>query len=665
MKETESTDSLQEIASLRQRQAGLEHELSESRALHRELIDSITHLFFARDKDLKLIWANKAYQEYLGKKEEDIIGKSVGEIFGDGPKIKKAEMLYRKVLESGEPFFYREEYEYHGEMRTYEVNIFPSRIGVSVLTRDITDLKKAEQERERLLSEVENERRRLESLMEALPVGVSMTDSQGADVTHNRAFERVWGLPLPETTSVDDYDRYKAWWPETGQRVQPDEWASAQSSRKGETITGQLIEIEGFDGVRRFVDNSAAPIRDSAENIIGSAVVIQDISDLKRAEALARQQQLEIESLYRNAQVGLCMLDRDLRYVRINERLAEINGIPAADHIGKTVREIVPDLADIAEPAFREVIETGVPKIDIEFTGETAAQPGVKRSWLESWLPIFDKDGTVTGLNVVVVETTTLKRIEEELRDTNRGLEATKKMLEDEIEERTVLHELIVQKNQELEGFAFKVSHELKNNLIVIKRMMQMAECDPDFLRNNSPLLVQNSERLIALVERTLELARSGRKIGETQEISLDALVRSLFMQMKPEGVEGELIIREELPDIRGDSRGIEEVFSNLISNSFEHRNPEKEKVVIEVRYKVDKAHVLMLFSDNGTGISKDDLEKVFDPAFTTKKKGGFGFGLAIAKKVVEAHGGSIEAQSKGRGQGAEFIITLPQAQTC
>jgi PAS domain S-box-containing protein len=108
-------------------------------------------------------------------------------------------------------------------------------------------------------------------------------------------------------------------------------------------------------------------------------------------------------------------LDRDLRFLRINERLAEINGIPAADHIGKTVRELLPGLADAAEPGMRRVLETGEPRLNIEIVSEMPDSKGAQRSWLEQWLPIKDSEGRVTGLNIVVEEITDRKQAEEKL----------------------------------------------------------------------------------------------------------------------------------------------------------------------------------------------------------------------------------------------------------
>ena len=82
-----------------------------------------------------------------------------------------------------------------------------------------------------------------------------------------------------------------------------------------------------------------------------------------------------LQALYDRAPMGLAVLDAQLRYVRINERLAEINGLSVAEHLGKTVREIVPDLADTVESIIHHVLKTGEPGVDLEVRGETVAQP--------------------------------------------------------------------------------------------------------------------------------------------------------------------------------------------------------------------------------------------------------------------------------------------------
>jgi PAS domain S-box-containing protein len=157
-----------------------------------------------------------------------------------------------------------------------------------------------------------------------------------------------------------------------------------------------------------------------------------DISERKLAEAellesrsLVQRQLSEIEAIYQTAPIGLAILDRDLRYVRLNHRLAEINGIAVEDHIGRTVREIIPDLADRVEPLFRRVLTTGEPLPDLELSGETTAQPGVERTWIENCYPLKDETGQILGINVVVQEITDRKRAEAELARANGILTAT------------------------------------------------------------------------------------------------------------------------------------------------------------------------------------------------------------------------------------------------
>lgn len=157
------------------------------------------------------------------------------------------------------------------------------------------------------------------------------------------------------------------------------------------------------------------------KQILGTA---QDISARKAAEAALRESEMraqahaaQLASVYDTAHVGLCVLDRDLRFRRVNERLAEINGIPAEQHIGRTVREIVPDIAATAERIAEQIFRTGDPVLGIEISGETKARPGEVRHWVEQWVPIKDYDGNVTHISIVADEITERRRAENALRE--------------------------------------------------------------------------------------------------------------------------------------------------------------------------------------------------------------------------------------------------------
>jgi PAS domain S-box-containing protein len=162
----------------------------------------------------------------------------------------------------------------------------------------------------------------------------------------------------------------------------------------------------------------------------GIAVYFQDVTEQKADRAAfikqaqtAYQQLAEIEAIYASAPIGLCFIDTDLRFVRINDRLAEINGVPAAAHIGKTLREILPQQADDLEPLYREVIATKVPLEQLEVDGTNAAQPGVKRAWLLSLYPLKAEDDRVLGVNVMVHEITDRKASKIEIQRLNQELQ--------------------------------------------------------------------------------------------------------------------------------------------------------------------------------------------------------------------------------------------------
>ncbi len=149
--------------------------------------------------------------------------------------------------------------------------------------------------------------------------------------------------------------------------------------------------------------------------------------------------------VYKDLPVGLCCLDTDLRYFHVNEWLAEINGIPVEEHLGRTIGELIPEVAARVDDQFRQVIDTGEPIIGGIVVAETPAQPGVQRHFEHGYYAIKTDDGEVIGISCVVQDVTV--RVE-----ALEALQRSRDELEQRVEERTSeLQKINASLNQEID----------------------------------------------------------------------------------------------------------------------------------------------------------------------------------------------------------------------
>jgi PAS domain S-box-containing protein len=235
---------------------------------------------------------------------------------------------------------------------------------------DISRLKRTEAELARARNDALSERNRLEAVMDALPIGVAILDAHGGYIKGNEAFEQLRGRPRPRIRSIDDYGTVRAWWTDSGEPVAPDQWASARAAKNGETVVGQLVEIERVDGSRRFVHNSAAPILDASGRVTGCAVAAMDVTERKEAEDALRE-------MDRRKNEFLAMLSHELRnpLAPIRSALYVLeHGAPGGEQarsaqavIGRQVAHlshIVDDLLDVTRVS-RNKIELRRERLDL------------------------------------------------------------------------------------------------------------------------------------------------------------------------------------------------------------------------------------------------------------------------------------------------------------
>jgi PAS domain S-box-containing protein len=246
------------------------------------MFSSIDIMVAYMDGDFNFIRVNRAYAEADERDPDFYAGKNHFVLFPN----EENEAIFKKVLETGEPYFtYAKPFSYaeHPErgVTYWDWSLQPVKepdgtvAGVVLSLVNVTDRLRAE-------GALRTNEALLRTVFETLPVGIWIADKQGAIIHGNPAGQRIWAGA--RYVGIEQFREYKGWWAETGRRIEPDEWGVARAVRKGETSIDEEIEIECFDGSHKIILNSAVPIRNEIQEIVGAFVVNQDITDRKEIQ---------------------------------------------------------------------------------------------------------------------------------------------------------------------------------------------------------------------------------------------------------------------------------------------------------------------------------------------------------------------------------------------
>jgi PAS domain S-box-containing protein len=256
-------------------------------------------------------------------------------------------------------------------------------------------------------------REMLEATLRLIPVPTILVEpATGRIVFANAAADELAGGELPRGEGVD---RYVELFPLTdpgGAAIEPDRYPAVRAAR-GERVERCHVDWHLPGGVRSLlVSAESIPAADDREAFV--LAVFEDVSPLRRAEAEARSAQAVLDAFFAGASVGMAFLDRDLRFQRVNDALAALNGIPAAEHIGRTAAEVLPDGNPRVVAMLRRVLETGEP-VEEDVAGYYATAPAERHHWIVSLYPVRDADGEVVGVGATVTDITA--RVAAERRD--------------------------------------------------------------------------------------------------------------------------------------------------------------------------------------------------------------------------------------------------------
>jgi PAS domain S-box-containing protein len=326
-----------------------------------------------------------------------------------------------------------------------------------------------------------------------------------------------------------------------------------------------------------------------------------------------------------------------------NGALARVYGTTVDDLVGKTDADFNPDAGQVA--AFRrddrQVMTTRREVLLPEEPVRTAT--GEERWFSTVKVPLVNDDGTCDQVLGVATDITERKRAEEALRSADR------------------------QKDQ----FLAMLAHELRNPLAAIASAAQVIRTRlAQGERAERPLEVlerqiRNSARLLDDLLDVSRITRGALHLSKA-EVRLDEIVTSAVEAQRPlvetAGHQLTVSLPEEPVLVDADPTRLEQVISNLLNNAAKY-TPERGRIAVRVERRDGDA--LIRVTDDGVGIAPDLLPRIFDTFVQAEQplartKGGLGLGLALVRRLVEMHAGSVEARSDGVGKGTEFVVRLP-----
>jgi PAS domain S-box-containing protein len=635
-----------------------EAELRETERRFRVAADSAPVLIWTTDDQKRCTWVNRPWLEFVNRPMEDVVGKNWTTDLHAEDRHRCLD-IYDRAAERREKFSM--EYRlrrYDGEYRWLLAHGVPREqdgefIGYIGSCVDITDRRAAEEAMNESRNAERARRQELEVLTQVAPAGIWMSlDPECHEIVGNAAAHAMLRIPFGQNLSRSGAaaaSPSSAVIMQNGAPIPVDELAMRVAGRTGKPVLNQELEFRFPDGSSTWVYGSATPLKDENGNVRGVICVMLDVTERKRAEAALRFSEEQLRLVTDHTSVMIVRVDRDHRYRFVNRTYAARYGRHVDELVGRRLVEIVG----------AATYETSRPHLERALTGKSTQfelfYPDLK-SWGEVvYEPERAADGTILGVIAVIVDITRRKEAEIEMKRARDEAVAASRAKDD---------------------FLAALSHELRTPLSPVLLLASEAAEDESLepaVRKDFETIRKSVELEARLIDDLLDLTRITRDklVLEQQAVDLSGIAQDALATVAADFAAKHIEVSLEIGPgpkwVWGDAVRLQQVFWNVLKNAVKFTSP-FGKVTIHGSGDEATRRVVFTVTDSGIGITPDELARVFE-AFAqgdhaapggSHRFGGLGLGLAISRRVVELHQGTIHATSLGRNHGATFRLELP-----
>jgi PAS domain S-box-containing protein len=528
-----------------------------------------------------------------------------------------------------------------------------------------------------------------QQVIQALPIAIYMCDTDGRITLFNDAAAALWGR-VPEIGKDLWCGSWKIFSPD-GVPVPLDTCPMAIAIKEGRAVTGKEIIVETIDGTRRNVVPHPKPIFNRSGKLIGAINMLVDVTEARKTtrallesekkyrqlagslekivQAKTKDLQQKNEDLRKSEEryhkmieevedYAIILLDSDGNIMNWNKGAEKIKGYKEKEIIGKNFRIFYQEV-DRKNKLPEKLINTAIREGKAMHEGWRVRSNGT-RFWGSIVITaLHDNDNNIIGFSKVTRDLTEKKAADDKLREYATKLEF---------------------QNNELEQFAYVASHDMKeplrkiqfyNNYIFENVYDRLTEKERDFLNRS----MNASSRMQILIDDLLSYSKTGRDLHHFESVDLNEILREAMVLHSDtiDEVKAE-IESDELPEIKGISFQLIQLFDNLIGNSLKYRHSSRiprlrvtcERVdshdIKDNSIESDKQFYKISFKDNGIGFESQYSGKIFDlfqRLHSRADYSGSGIGLAICKKIVQNHHGFMDATGE-LNEGATFFVYFP-----